>query len=190
MKCQSLPSLVLLSLTLLLVSGCASPVQEDGRLRHKQFTVELSSLDWIEIAYFPSRTNSLIKNPCRLSLFGSGEVEFQTGRSPQLWSAFSDKVDDPYWNDLFKDRMHLSPDEMQSVYQAFVDEGIVPKGSFTLKEENVKPPYIKVSAQIGREKVRMATDNPRLIQLVEDAMQNFVPILEQAAQARLEDEKP
>ena len=84
--------------------------------------------------------------------------------------------------------MHLSHDEMQSVYQAFVDEGIVPRGSFTIKEENVKPPYIKVSAQIGREKVRMATDNPRLIQIVVDAMQNFTPVLEQAAQARRDEE--
>ena len=187
MKCQS-PTLVLLALLVLLFSGCASPVQEDGRLRHKQFAVELSSLDWIEIAYFPRRSDPLVKDPCRLSLFGSGEVEFQTGRSPQLWSSFSDKVDDPYWNDLFKDRMHLSHDEMQSVYQAFVDEGIVPRGSFTIKEENVKPPYIKVSAQIGREKVRMATDNPRLIQIVVDAMQNFTPVLEQAAQARRDEE--
>lgn len=170
-------------MVLLAASGCVSPTDEQGRLRHKQFEVEPSGLDWIEIAYYPAKNDPKVKFPCRLSIFGAGEVEFKTGRSPRLWSSFSDKVDDPYWNDLYSDRMHLPKDEMLSVFQAFVDEGIVPKDLFTRKTEAVKPPYVNISAQIGREEVRMATDNKFLVGLVEEAIENFSHVVSQAAAA-------
>jgi hypothetical protein len=170
-------------MVLLAASGCVSSTDEQGRLRHKQFEVEPSGLDWIEIAYYPAQNDPLVKFPCRLSLFGAGEVEFKTGRSPRLWSSFSDKVNDPYWNDLYSDRMHLPKEEMQSVFQAFVDEGIAPRDEFTRKTEAVKRPYVNISAQIGREKIRLATDNKYLVDLVEEAMENFTHVLNQAAAA-------
>ncbi len=173
----------LAALSTILTSGCLSPLDSSGRLTHKEVTVELSSLDWIEIAYFPASEDPLVKGPCRLSLFGVGEVMFKTGRSPQLWDSFSDKVSDPYWNELFSDRMHLARDEMQTVFQAFVDEGLIPKYSFTRKVEDLKPPYVNISAQVGRDKIRMATDNPHLVQLVEDSLYNFTPVIQQAAKA-------
>ncbi len=166
-----------------LVSGCLSPLDKTGRIRHKAVEVELSSLDWIEVAYFPTAEHPTIKGPCRLSLFGVGEVIVKTGRSPQLWDSFSTKVTDPYWNELFTDRMHLSHDEMQTVFQAFVDEGIIPAGTFTRRTENLKPPYVNISAQVGMEKIRTATDNPFLVQLVEESLENFGPVIRQATDA-------
>lgn len=165
------------------VSGCLSPLDKTGRLRHKAVAVELSSLDWIEVAYFPTEENPTIKGPCRLSLFGVGEVVVKTGRSPQLWDSFSTKVTDPYWNELFTDRMHLPPDEMQTVFQAFVDEGIIPARTFTRRTEDLKPPYVNISAQVGMEKIRTATDNPFLVGLVEESLENFELVIRQAATA-------
>ena len=69
---------------LLLLGGCASPVQQDGRLRHRQFEVNISALDWLEIGYFPRPDDPRIPSPCRLSFFGTGEIQFKTGRSPQV----------------------------------------------------------------------------------------------------------
>ena len=167
----------------LFMSGCLSPLDKTGRLRHKAVEVELSSLDWIEVAYFPVAENPVIKGPCRLSLFGVGEVIVKTGRSPQLWDSFSTKVTDPYWNELFTDRMHLPPDEMQTVFQAFVDEGLIPARTFTRRTKNLKPPYVNISAQVGMEKIRTATDNPFLVGLVEESLENFGPVIRQAADA-------
>ncbi len=164
-------------------SGCLSPLDKTGRLHHKTVEVELSSLDWIEVAYFPIAENPTIKGPCRLSLLGVGEVVVKTGRSPQLWDSFSTKVTDPYWNELFTDRMHLPTDEMQRVFQAFVDEGLIPTGTFTRRTEKLKPPYVNISAQVGMEKIRMATDNPFLVGLVEESLENFGPVIRQAADA-------
>ncbi len=166
-----------------LACGCLSPLDKTGRLHHKTVEVELSSLDWIEVAYFPIEENPTIKGPCRLSLLGVGEVIVKTGRSPQLWDSFSTKVGDPYWNELFTDRMHLPQDEMQTVFQAFVDEGLIPARLFTRRTENLKPPYVNISAQVGMEKIRIATDNPYLVQLVEESLENFGSVIRQAADA-------
>lgn len=165
-------------------TGCFSPVDDTGRLRHRSMDVELSGLDWIEVSYYPSDTDPLVKDPCRLSIFGSGEVVFKIGRSPQIWDSFSDQIADPNWNDIFSDRMHLSQEEMESVFQAFVDEGLVPQRVYTKRAKEVEKPYVKFAAQVGREKVRRVTDNKYLVELVQEALENFAPVIAQAAAAR------
>ena len=173
---------------LLLLVGCASPVQEDGRLRHRQFEVNLSALDWLEVGYFPRPGDPRVPLPCLLSFFGAGEVQFKTGRSPQVWSSFSGEVEHPHWNEVFVDRLHLKPAEMQEVFQTFVDEGVVPARSFTIARKAVEKPYVNVAGMIGMEKIRLATDNPHLVGLVEEALENFEPALRRAAAAQKADE--
>ena len=165
-------------------TGCLSPVDSTGRLRHRSMEVELSGLDWIEVSYYPADNDPLVKDPCRLSLFGSGEVIFKTGRSPQIWDSFSEQVSDPNWNDVYSDRMHLSQEEMESVFQAFVDEGLIPQKVYTRSAGEVKKPYVKFAAQVGREKVRRVTDNMYLVVLVQESLENFTSTIEQAAAAR------
>ena len=166
------------------MTGCLSPEDDTGRLRHRSMAVELSGLDWIEVSYYPSDNDPLVKAPCRLSIFGSGEVVFKTGRSPQIWDPFSAQVEDPNWNDVFSDRIHLSQEEMESVFQAFVDEGLIPQRVYTRSAKEVEKPYVKFAAQVGREKVRRVTDNKYLVELVQESLENFAPVIAQAAAAR------
>ena len=173
---------------LLLLVGCTSPLQEDGRLRHRQFEVSLSALDWLEVGYFPRPGDPRVPSPCRLSFFGTGEVQFKTGRSPQVWSSFSGEVEHPHWNEVIADRLHLEPAEMQEVFQTFVDEGVVPTRSFTVARKAVEKPYVNIAGMIGMEKIRLATDNPYLVDLVEEALENFEPALRRAAAAQKADE--
>lgn len=172
---------------LLLLAGCTSPIQEDGRLRHRQFEVNLSALDWLEVGYFPRPDDPRVPSPSRLSFFGTGEVQFKTGRSPQVWSSFSGEVEHPHWNEVIADRLHLKPAEMQEVFQTFVDEGVVPTRSFTLARKAVELPYVNIAGMVGMEKIRLATDNPYLVGLVEEALENFEPALRRAAAAQRAD---
>lgn len=181
--------LTLACCALLLLAGCTSPLQEDGRLRHRQFEVQLSALDWLEVGYFPKSDDPQIPFPCRLSFFGTGEVQFKTGRSPQIWSSFSSEVNHPHWNEVISDRLHLKPGEMQEVLQTFVDEGVVPVRSFTVSNKTVEKPYVNIAGMIGMEKIRLATDNPYLVGLVEEALENFEPALRRAAAAQQPDEE-
>ncbi len=162
-------------------SGCLSPVDDAGRLRHRRIEVSLSGLDWMEISYYPADDNPRIPEACRLSLFGAGEVIFKTGRSPQIWDSFSEDVAHPDWNEVYTDRMHLSREEMREVFQAFVDEGLVPSSWPIRRAEPIDKPYVRIVAQIGMEKVRRITDNRNLVDLVEAALENFSPTLERAA---------
>lgn len=167
---------ILVAFVSTLTSGCLSPVQRDGRLKHQQFKVQASSLDWLEIGYFPHPKSPDILAPCRLSLFGTGEIQFKTGRSPQVWSAFSHEVQHPFWNEVFSDRLHLPSHEIQAVFQEFVDEGVVPPRTALAHKttrQKVTPPYIQVAGTIGRHKIRLATDNAFLVELVEAALANF-----------------
>lgn len=170
--------------TAIVMTGCLSPEDNTGRLRHRSVNVELSGLDWIEVSYYPIDNDPLVKDPCRLSIFGSGEVVFKTGRSPQIWDSFSAQVEDPNWNDVFSDRIHLSQEEMELVFQAFVDEGLIPQRVYTRAAKEVEKPYVKFAAQVGREKVRRVTDNKFLVALVEEALENFSQTIAQAAAAR------
>ena len=184
MKISAAISALALSMTILL-SGCAflKPVDKDGRIIHKQFEVEVSGLDWLEMVYFPAPNDPEIRNICRLSIYGTGERVFRTGRSPRLADSFSDAVGDPYWNDYFSDRIHLDREEIQEVFQIFVDEGIVPKNQRRVSKQPYRKPYITAAAQIGNEKVRLLTDNKYLVQLAEEAIENFRPTILEAAMA-------
>ena len=169
---------------LVLLAGCASPAQKDGRLPHAQFDVANSALDWLEVAYYPRPDDPRIPFPCRLSFFGTGEIQFKTGRSPQIASAFSEEVNHPYWNEVFSDRLHLDAAEIQEVFQIFVDEGVVPRRAFVVSSQKVHAPYVNIAGTIGMQKIRRATDNVFLVGLVEEAMDNFEPVLARAREAR------
>ncbi len=175
------PVMILFFVSITLLSaGCISPVDQDGYLKHKDITVSLSDLDWIEIAYFPDTETSDIQDPCRLSFFGTGQVEFRIGRSPQIWSDFATNFDHPDWNDITVDRMHLSKSEMTDVFQTFIDNGLIPSdmARFT-KSAELTTPYIKVLGSIGFEKFKRVTDNKYLVELTEDALSNFESIYKQ-----------
>ncbi len=157
-------------LCLALGGGCSS---WSGVPDAVQFDVSISNLDWVEIAYLPAPGESLFRQPCRLSLMGSGEIEFRTGRSPRLWDAFSNAVEDPHWNDLYEDRRHIGQERMQALYQQLVDAGLFPRYSRHLMTLDGSGPGIRINAQIGRERTIRLTDDPRIVRVVEQTLRLF-----------------
>ena len=171
---------IVLAVSALAAAGCAS-VDADGRLRHKQFEVRGSGLDWIEIAYEPAEGDARFPHPVRLSLVGSGKVEMKCGPSPQVSDPFSQDFRNPHWNDLVKDSVAFTPDEMREAFQTFVDEGLVATARAP-DPKRLKRPFIEYAGTVNTEKFRYRTDNGRLVTLVELALtENFGPQLRASA---------
>lgn len=161
----------------LAAAGCMSAVDAEGRLRHKQFEVRGSGLDWLEIAYEPAPGDARFPHPVRLSLVGSGKVEMKSGPSPQVSDPFSQDYANPRWNDLVKETAAFTPDEMREAFQTFVDEGVVATAPAPAPNK-LKRPFIEYAGTVNTEKFRYRTDNERLVSLVEIVLgENFGPQL-------------
>ncbi len=158
---------------LALCGGCA--LREGGWpgiFEGRREPVAISNLDWVEIRFLPHPSDPLFDSVCRLSLYGSGEIEFRTGRSPRVEDAFSTAVDDPDWNDLRTDRQHVGQERMQALYQELVDAGLFPRrGAGPPPRRSV--PLVRVNARIGRERVLRLTDDRRIVALVERILASF-----------------
>lgn len=159
----------------LLLAGCGTPMNvREGSLQGERFEVRGSSLDWMEIAYTPRDNDPDIDLPCKLSLYGSGEIVFTTGRSPRVWDDFSQKIDDPDWNDVRQDRRHIGDEAMRSVMQDFINAGIAPPtwGRMTTGEA-AKPPMVRIRAKINGKSIFRVTDNRKVVRLVERQLVGF-----------------
>ena len=161
---------------LLLAAGCAS-VDAEGRLRHKQFEVRGSGLDWLEVAYEPAPGDARFPYPVRLSFVGSGKLEMKSGPSPQVEDPFSQDYRNPRWNDLVQETVTFTPAEMKEAFQTLVNEGLVATPS-PPKVDRLKRPFIQYAGTTNTEKFRYHTDNPRLVGWIETALvENFGPKL-------------
>ena len=162
-------------LALLAAAGCAVPANvREGTLVGKQFTVKESSLNWAEIAYTPVPGDPDFRYPCRLSLNGSGEVQFRTGRSPQVFDDFSHKVNDPYWNDLVEDRVHIGEEKMREVFQQLVDAGVFQDDWRRMSAgEEPRPPMARIRAKVDGNQTLRVVDNRRVIRIVEGLLEPF-----------------
>ena len=171
---------VVLAAGALAAAGCSS-VDADGRLRHKQFEVRGSGLDWLEIAYEPADGDPRFPHSVRLSLVGSGKVEMKCGPSPQVTDPFSQDHGNPHWNDLVKETVVFTPDEMREAFQTFVDEGLVAT-SPAPDPSRLERPFVEYAGTVNTEKFRYRTDNARIVSLVEIVLgENFAPQLRAAA---------
>lgn len=162
--CRLVPCLALLA-----AAGCAVPANvREGNLNGKQFEVKESSLNWAEIVYTPRRGDRDFRNPCRMTLHGSGEIEFRTGRSPLVFDDFSQKVNDPNWNDIVVDRIHIGEEAMRDVFQQLVDAGIFYKDFRRVsKGEEPKPPMARIRAKFDGKDTLRVVDNRRVVRIVE-----------------------
>ena len=161
-------------------AGCAS-VDAEGRLRHKQFDVKGSGLDWLEIVYEPAPGDARFPYPVRLSFVGSGMLEMKSGPSPQVEDSMSQDYRNPLWNDFVKETVAFTPDEMKEAFQTLVDEGLVATPS-PPPLDKLGRPHVQYAGTINTEKFRYRTDNARLVSLVEAAMvENFGPKLRATA---------
>lgn len=169
----------LLLVCCLAVAGCISPIGDDGRIKHKQFEVRGSGLDWMEFLYTPGPADGAIVHVCRLELYGSGMARLRTGPSPQVLDDFASNASDPRWNDLVVEQLAMTPDQMRGVMQVFVDEGVVAEFPGKLSAEN--KPSVSCAGTVNTEKFRLATDNPSLVGTVADFIEtNFGPALQRS----------
>jgi hypothetical protein len=156
--------------------GCVSPVQSDGRLAHSSFDVKISELDWLEILYIPAKNDREILLPCRLSFFGVGHVDFKTGKSPKFWKETSTDTTNPDWGSYYTDRITIGKEEMENVFQAFVDEGVVPPKFMLVSRNGIsseKKARVSIRGIIGFKEFRLTTDNKYIVGVTEEALENF-----------------
>ncbi len=164
-----------LAAVLLSAGGCAVPANvREGDLAGKRFEVEVSSLNWAVIAYTPRAGDRDFRFPCRLSLFGSGEIQFRTGRSPQVFDEFSHRVDDPHWNELVEDRVNIGEEAMRDVFQQLVDAGVFYEQWHRVRRgEEPRPPMVRVRAKIDGNETLRIVDNRRVVRIVERLLEPF-----------------
>ena len=156
-------------LALLAAAGCIVPANvRDGDLKGKHFEVSDSSLNWAEIVYTPRKGDPDFRYPCRITLFGSGEVQFRTGRSPLVIDDFSQKVNDPYWNEIVMDRVHIGNEAMRDVFQQLVDAGVFYDDWHRVSNgEDPKPPMARIRAKFDGNDTLRIVDNRRVVRIVE-----------------------
>ncbi len=165
----------LLLLSLLAMAGCAVPSNvREGDLVGKRFEVKTSGLNWAEIAYTPRPNDPDFCFPCRLSLFGSGEIQFRTGRSPQVFDDFSHKVNDPNWNHIVGDRVNIGDEAMRDVFQQLVDAGVFYDEYRRVRPgDEPRPPMVRVRAKVDGNETLRVVDNRRVVRIVERLLPTF-----------------
>ncbi|MBQ8569964.1 MAG: hypothetical protein IJ444_00450 [Kiritimatiellae bacterium] len=157
-------------------SGCITAMQGDGKLRHSSFEVDISELDWLEILYTPAENDREILLPCRLSFFGVCHVDFKTGKSPKFWKETSTDTANPDWGSYYTDRVTIGREEMERVFQAFVDEGVVPPPYMLVSRDVVSSEAnarVSIKGIIGFKEFRLTTDNKYIVGVTEEALENF-----------------
>jgi len=156
-----------LFITLVTLCGCATL----DKLSTKRFTVEHSSLDWVQFSRTIKGNDE--KNPVtvRLQLDGSGYLEFRSGRSSRVKDDFWQQSPTDNWQDIRTDRVVLSQDETVKIYQRLVDAGVYDRIKQT-KEEKAEA-TLAILARIDFEKKLVVTNDPVFIKIFEDLLAKF-----------------
>ena len=130
-----------------------------------RFPVSGSQLNWMEIAYRPARPG---QNPVRVSLLGTGAITLKTGSSPQVMNSFAVDTRNSSWNDVDEVRAEIPQEEMQSVFQQFIDNGVTDSPRSDKKAGKTPgKAFVMIGGRIDKEKIRRATDDPQLVKMVE-----------------------
>ena len=177
------PALLLAAAAVMLFAhGCFSPTDSTGRIPHEEIEVESSGLNNVVFVYEPAPGDPRFPHLCRLELYGSGLAVMRTGRSPQLRDAFSVDASHPDWNHVAEGRLDLTSEQMRTVMQVFVDEGLVPSRSV---REDLSAPVLQYAGNINGKKFRNVTGNPILIDAFEDFLEtNFSDTLRRVGARR------
>ena len=168
---------------MLFAHGCFSPTDSTGRIPHEEIEVESSGLNNVVFVYEPIPGDPRFPHLCRLELYGDGLAVFRTGRSPQLRDSFSTDVSHPDWNHIVEGRLDLTAEQMRTVMQVFVDEGLVPSRS--VRESDSESAVLQYAGNINGKKFRNATRNAILVDTFEDfAETNFSDTLRRVGARR------
>lgn len=177
------PLLLLAAAAALLAQGCFSATDSTGRIPHEEFDVEASGLNNVQFLYEPRPGDPRFPHLCRLELYGDGLAVLRTGRSPQLRDSFSTDSSHPDWNHVAEGRLDLTAEQMRTVMQVFVDEGLVP--SRTVRETESAGPILQYGGNVNGKKFRNVTSNPIMIDTFEDFVEtNFADTLRRVGARR------
>ena len=153
MKPAFLP-LAALAAALSLLCGCTTP----------PIIVNDSQLNWLQITRRPADAGA---PQSRINLIGVGYVEFMEGRSPRVANAFSQDIDHAKWQDVYQEKLGVSPDVIRDWLQLFVDAGVMDSAKNKVSKDNKAQKTVLFQANINREKAVCVTDDEELLELVD-----------------------
>ena len=150
---SALTSLAALAVLLSLLCGCATP----------PIIVNDSQLNWLQITLIPAEAGAKLS---RINLIGVGYVEFMEGRSPRVANSFSQEVDNAKWQDVYQEKLGVSPEVIRDWLQLFVDAGVMDSTKNKVSKGNEAGATVRFQANINREKAFCVTDDEELLDLV------------------------
>ena len=152
MKSAFIP-LAALAASVTLLCGCASPPIE----------VSDSQLNWLQITCRPAEADA---PHCRINLIGVGYIEFIEGHSPRVSNDFSVETNHARWQDVYQEKLGVSPDVIHDWLQLFADAGVMESSKNKVSKKGDSGETVLFQASINREKVVCLTDDEELLELV------------------------
>jgi hypothetical protein len=162
-------------LTLMLTAGlilsglCGCKTME--KLGRKRFTVESSSLDWVQFSRTLAPNGAEPPVTIHLQLDGSGYLQYRIGKSVRVRDDFWQHNTGGNWQDMQTDQIVLSRDETVAFYQRLVDAGIY---DYRKKDkERDKHATLAILARIDFQKKLILTNEPVFLKIFEDLLDKF-----------------
>ena len=149
----SFVTIAVLSGALSLLCGCASP----------PIIVSDSQLNWLQITLRPAEVGARMS---RVNLIGVGYIEFMEGRSPRVANSFSQDVVNAKWQDVYQEKLGVSPEVIRDWLQLFVDAGVMDSAKNKVSKGDEAGETVVFQANINREKAVCVTDDEDLLELV------------------------
>jgi len=128
---------------LFLVCGCESLLTPDPYIQ-----VKPAQLNRLEIVYRPGPDLAVT----RLNISGSGIVEIETGRSPQVANGFAQETKDRAWHDVHRTQQVIAGEDAVMIFQTLVNLGLLKKPEDPPKDA---PPPVATAMVIGNLDGRM-----------------------------------
>ena len=150
---SALTSLAALAACLSLLCGCATP----------PIVVNDSQLNWLQMTLIPAEAGAKLS---RINLIGAGYVEFMEGRSPRVANSFSQEVENAKWQDVYQEKLGVSPEVIRDWLQLFVDAGVMDSAKNKVSKSNETKATVRFQANINRERAFCVTDDEELLELV------------------------
>ena len=145
--------LAALAAALSLLCGCASAPIE----------VSDSQLNWLQITCRPANPD---EPHCRINLIGVGYIEFIEGHSPRVANDFSQDTAHAQWQDVYQEKLGVSPDVIRDWLQLFADAGVMTSSKNKVSQKNGEGETVLFQASINREKAICLTDDEELLEIV------------------------
>jgi len=147
-----------------LLAGCASLTQD-------RFTVEPSSLDYVQFRSTRPSPGGGAPSVIKLELAGSGYLEYLSGTSERVRDGFWQESGEPNWQDLRKDHLVLTQEETVAIYQRLVDAGVF--DNVRKRDADAADARLAILASIRFRKKLVLTDDPVYLAIFDELLSRF-----------------